>query len=230
MSQSPSSPMVPVEAATFEPVLALSRSESRAFEERHQGGAKTPNPASSRTGAPSRRKARMPVASVVCPDGAISVSTGPREGTSRAARPRPRSSCSSGCATWRSSAVSSGPSAHTVAADTSRLGSSTACRANSIRHSSMRSGLPFGRRRLLRSTTSSVPPGRSSSSPAGGMIRKHVRTGSALRGCRRLPGVQFSGEHGQFVVITIHGSVGRDQCSQPRVDRARRPRTAPSVG
>ena len=64
--------MVPVEAAIFGPVLALSRKPRRAFEERHQGGAKTPNPASSRIGAPSRRKARMPVASVVWPEGAMS--------------------------------------------------------------------------------------------------------------------------------------------------------------
>src|SRR5664280_552967 len=178
MSQRPSSPMVPVEAAIFELVRALSRRARCALEERHHGGAITPNPASSRTGAPSRRNARMPVASVVWSQGAISASAGPSEGTSRAARPRPRRRCSSGCAAWRSKAVSSGPSAHTVAADTSRLGSSTACRANSIRHSSTRSGRPIGRRPLW-STTSSAPPGTSSSSTTGGMIRKHVRTGSA---------------------------------------------------
>ena len=43
------------EVPPFEPVRALSRSPSLLLDERHHGGANTPNPASSKRGAPSRR-------------------------------------------------------------------------------------------------------------------------------------------------------------------------------
>ena len=56
---------MPEAGPPFELVRALSRSPSLVLDERHHGGANTPNPASSKTGAPSRRNVRMPAASVV---------------------------------------------------------------------------------------------------------------------------------------------------------------------
>ncbi len=119
------------------------------------------------------------MASVVWPEGAMSASAGPSEGTSRAARPSPRRSCSSGCATWRSRAVSSGPSAHTVVGghEQARVVDRLECELDPPFVDALGPGLRTPAPALL--DDSSAPPGRSSSSSAGGTIRKQVRTGSA---------------------------------------------------
>ena len=170
--------MAPVELPPLELDRALSRRPSLVFDERHHGGAKTPNPASSNRGAPSRRKLRMPVASVVYSQGAAEASARPSGGTSRAAWPSPRRRCSSGCATWRPMAVSSGPSDQTSCAETTKLGSSTAWRAKSTCQLASVCGercfFPLGLGRWR-----SRPSGVSSPSSEGGTIRKHVRTDSA---------------------------------------------------
>ena len=170
--------MVPADARPSELVRALSRRPSLALEERHHGGAITPNPASSRSGAPSRRKARMPAASVVWPT--VHVGQGGTERGDEAGGPAEApEQLLVGVGTWRSSAVSSGPSPQTVAAETSRLGSSTACRANCDAPALLRIGsvvlFPLHARRKVCSPCRVVP---SSLSSDGGTIRKQVRTAS----------------------------------------------------
>ncbi len=122
----------------------------------------------------------MPVASVVWPEGAMSASAGPSEGTSRAARPSPRRSCSSGCATM----ALQGSELGTIGPD----GRSGHEQARVVHRLERELDPPFVdafgpalRTTAVRfcSTSSSASPWRSSSSPTGGTIRKQVRTGSA---------------------------------------------------
>ena len=65
----PSSPMAPAGPAAFERAGLQPETQARLEDDRHHGGAMTPNPACSRTGAPSRRNARTPAASVTVRQG-----------------------------------------------------------------------------------------------------------------------------------------------------------------
>ncbi len=96
ISHSPSRPMDVTTPAPIGWVLAFSRRLMRALEDRHQGGASTPNPACSRIGALLPRKKSAPAESINCSVGVAAVRAEPSEGTRRAARPRPRRRCSSG--------------------------------------------------------------------------------------------------------------------------------------